>query len=91
MKKVQSLLSAKSYDMFFDMREHPDAIIIVAGMGGLTAAAHLVKAGLRVLILERTPTSPTAVHCFFEPGEWYLCPKFTLHTLHLFALFSKKV
>jgi len=26
---------------------------------------------------------------FFETGEWYVCPRFTLHTLHLFALFSK--
>ena len=32
-----------------------DAIIIGVGMGGLTAAAHLIKAGLRVLVLERNP------------------------------------
>jgi len=37
------------------MREHWDAIVIGAGMGGLTAAAHLVKAGLKVLVLERNP------------------------------------
>ena len=41
--------------MSFDMRENWDAIVIGAGMGGLTAAAHLVKAGLRVLVLERNP------------------------------------
>jgi phytoene dehydrogenase-like protein len=45
----------KSYDISFNMRENWDAIIIGAGMGGLTAAAHLVKAGLRVLALERNP------------------------------------
>jgi monoamine oxidase len=38
MKKNQSLPNSKSYDMFFDMREHWDAIVIGAGMGGLTAA-----------------------------------------------------
>ena len=32
-----------------------DTIIIGAGVGGLTAAAHLVKTGLRVLVLERNP------------------------------------
>jgi phytoene dehydrogenase-like protein len=37
------------------MRENWDVIIIGAGMGGLTAAAHLVKAGLHVLVLERNP------------------------------------
>jgi phytoene dehydrogenase-like protein len=37
------------------MRKNWDAIIIGAGMGGLTAAAHLIKAGLHVLVLERNP------------------------------------
>jgi prolycopene isomerase len=32
-----------------------DVIVIGAGMGGLMAAAHLVKSGLRVLVLERNP------------------------------------
>jgi phytoene dehydrogenase-like protein len=32
-----------------------DTLIIGAGIGGLTAAAKLVKAGLRVLVLERNP------------------------------------
>jgi prolycopene isomerase len=34
------------------MAESFDAIIIGAGIGGLTAAAYLIKAGLRVLVLE---------------------------------------
>jgi phytoene dehydrogenase-like protein len=45
----------KSYGMSFSVKENWDAIIIGAGMGGLTAAAHLIKAGLRVLVLERNP------------------------------------
>jgi phytoene dehydrogenase-like protein len=37
------------------MPEEWDTIIIGAGIGGLTAAACLVKAGLRVLVLDRNP------------------------------------
>jgi len=37
------------------MAEVWDTIIVGSGIGGLTAAAHLVKAGLRVLVLERNP------------------------------------
>lgn len=37
------------------MSENWDVVIVGAGIGGLTAAAILVKAGLRVLILERSP------------------------------------
>ena len=55
MKKVQSLFNSKSYDMFFVIGEHWGAIVIGDGMRGLAAAAHWVKAGLRVLALERTP------------------------------------
>ncbi|NWF94004.1 MAG: NAD(P)/FAD-dependent oxidoreductase [Syntrophaceae bacterium] len=45
----------KSCAISFHMRERWDAIVIGAGIGGLTAAAHLVHAGLRVLVLERSP------------------------------------
>jgi phytoene dehydrogenase-like protein len=39
----------------FFMKDDWDTIIIGAGIGGLTAAAHLIKAGLKVLVLERNP------------------------------------
>jgi phytoene dehydrogenase-like protein len=39
----------------FSMADRWDTIIIGAGIGGLTAAAYLVKAGFRVLILEKSP------------------------------------
>ncbi len=43
----------KSYGMSLNMNETWDVIIIGSGIGGLTAAAHLVQKGLRVLVLER--------------------------------------
>ena len=58
----------KSYDMSFDMKENWDAIIIGAGMGGLTAAAHLVKAGLRVLVLERNPHIGGTAYVYHRNG-----------------------
>jgi phytoene dehydrogenase-like protein len=41
--------------MFLIMSDRWDVIVVGAGVGGLTAASVLVKAGLRVLILERNP------------------------------------
>jgi hypothetical protein len=41
MEKIQSLPNTKSYDMFFHMKGHWDAILIGAGIGGLTATAVL--------------------------------------------------
>jgi threonine dehydrogenase-like Zn-dependent dehydrogenase len=41
--------------MFLIMSGQWDVMIVCAGIGGLTAAAMLVKAGLRVLILDRNP------------------------------------
>ena len=54
--------------MSFDMREHWDAIVIGAGMGGLTAAAHLVKAGLRVLVLEKNPHIGGTAYVYHRRG-----------------------
>ncbi len=54
--------------MSFDMRENWDAIVIGAGMGGLTAAAHLVKAGLRVLVLERNPHIGGTAYVYHRKG-----------------------
>jgi ferredoxin--NADP+ reductase len=68
LEKVKSLFNIKSYDMSFNMREHWDAIVIGAGMGGLTAAAHLVKAGLRVLVLERNPHIGGTAYVYHRKG-----------------------
>ena len=58
----------KSYDMSFNVKENWGAIIIGAGMGGLTAAAHLVKAGLRVLVLERNPHIGGTAYVYHRKG-----------------------
>jgi len=58
----------KSCDMSLNMKENWDAIIIGAGMGGLTAAAHLVKAGLRVLVLERNPHIGGTAYVYHRKG-----------------------
>jgi len=50
------------------MRKYWDAIVIGAGMGGLTAAVHLVKAGLRVLVLERNPHIGGTAYVFHRKG-----------------------
>jgi phytoene dehydrogenase-like protein len=62
------LFNMKSYDISFNMRENWDAIVIGAGMGGLTAAAHLVKAGLRVLVLERNPHIGGTAYVYHRKG-----------------------
>lgn len=58
----------KSYDMSFSMNENWDVIVIGAGIGGLTAAAHLVKAGLRVLVLERNPHPGGTAYVYHRKG-----------------------
>jgi phytoene dehydrogenase-like protein len=50
------------------MYESWDAIVIGAGIGGLTAAAHLVKAGLRVLVLERSPHIGGTAYVYHRKG-----------------------
>ena len=50
------------------MPEKRDAIVIGAGIGGLTAAAHLVNAGLRVLVLERNPHPGGTAYVYHRKG-----------------------
>ena len=54
--------------MSLNMPEKRDAIVIGAGMGGLTAAAHLVKAGLHVLVLERNPHIGGTAYVYHRKG-----------------------
>jgi len=58
----------KSYDMFDSMREYWDTIVIGSGMGGLTAAANLVKEGLKVLVLERNPHPGGTAYIYHRKG-----------------------
>lgn len=55
--------------MSYNMRENWDAIVIGAGIGGLTAAAHLVKAGLRVLVLEKNPHIGGTAYVYHRKGS----------------------
>jgi ferredoxin--NADP+ reductase len=50
------------------MLEKWDTIVVGSGMGGLTAAAHLVKTGLRVLILERNPHPGGTAYVYHRKG-----------------------
>jgi len=50
------------------MAEVWDAIIVGSGIGGLTAAAHLVKAGLKVLVLERNPHIGGTAYVYHRKG-----------------------
>jgi phytoene dehydrogenase-like protein len=58
----------KSNGMAPNMSEAWDTIVVGAGMGGLTAAAHLVKAGLRVLVLERNPHIGGTAYIYHRNG-----------------------
>ena len=50
------------------MLEKWDTIVVGSGIGGLTAAAHLVKAGLRVLVLERNPHPGGTAYVYHRNG-----------------------
>jgi phytoene dehydrogenase-like protein len=62
------LFYRKSCDNYLRMREAWDAIVIGAGLGGLTAAAYLVKAGLRVLVLDRNPHIGGTAYVYHRKG-----------------------
>ena len=57
-----------SHGMFLLMADRWDAIIVGAGVGGLTAASMLVKAGLRVLILDRNPHPGGTAYVYHRKG-----------------------
>ena len=50
------------------MSDQVDVIIVGAGIGGLTAAAMLVRAGLRVLILEKNPHPGGTAYVYQRKG-----------------------
>ena len=50
------------------MSEKWDVIIVGAGIGGLTAAAMFVKAGLGVLVLERSPHPGGTAYVYNRKG-----------------------
>ena len=54
--------------MSLNMPEKRDAIVIGAGVGGLTAAAHLVKAGLNILVLDRNPHPGGTAYVYHRRG-----------------------
>jgi prolycopene isomerase len=54
--------------MFLLMADRWDVIIVGAGVGGLTAASMLVKAGLRVLILDRNPHPGGTAYIYYRKG-----------------------
>ena len=48
--------------------ENPDAIVVGSGIGGLTAATALAKAGKKVLVLEQHDQAGGCCHTFIEKG-----------------------
>lgn len=50
------------------MSESWDAIVVGAGLGGLTAAARLVREGLRVLVIEQDPHPGGTAYAFQRQG-----------------------
>src|SRR5512143_3436606 len=54
--------------MFPLMSDRGDVIVVGAGVGGLTAASMLVRAGLHVLILERNPHPGGTAYVYQRKG-----------------------
>lgn len=50
------------------MPQNLDVIVIGSGIGGLTAAATLAKAGKKVLVLEQHSQAGGCCHTFIEKG-----------------------
>jgi len=55
-------------NIFSDGVESADAVIIGAGVGGLTAAAHLARAGCKVIVLEQDSHIGGTAHVFKRGG-----------------------
>eukprot|EP00929_Paragymnodinium_shiwhaense_P122099 TRINITY_DN94654_c0_g1_i1.p1 TRINITY_DN94654_c0_g1~~TRINITY_DN94654_c0_g1_i1.p1 ORF type:complete len:661 (+),score=74.62 TRINITY_DN94654_c0_g1_i1:214-1983(+) len=56
---------------FMEKGQEPDAIVIGSGIGGLTCAAFLGRAGKRVLVLEQHDTAGGCLHSYAAGGyEW---------------------
>jgi phytoene dehydrogenase-like protein len=62
------LVSSRRVCYLFSMRDAWDTIVVGSGMGGLTAAPYLVKAGLRVLVLEINPHIGGTAYVYHRKG-----------------------
>lgn len=55
------------------MPNNIDVIVIGSGIGGLSCAAVLAKAGKKVLVLEQHDQAGGCCHTFIENGRSFLC------------------
>lgn len=68
-----------------------DAVVIGSGIGGLSAAALLSKAGKRVLVLEQHDQAGGCTHTFENKGFEFdvgKMPKYTNKYQHTYLIFS---